>query len=144
MYHEGSLTSCRQRYVGATRGPLRVSGMRPGLQALLLRRPASWRSGTPPQEALRGPGGFKPHAMCPPPQSSKQGLIHPVPEDPTLRVLPPTAETQRGRAYLHLPLPGSDGSGRQTAGPLGAGGVAGGAAARPSRSQHALRGRAGR
>lgn len=51
----------------------------------------------------------------------------------------PMRKHEAGRAHLALPLPGSDGTGRQTVRPLGAQKAAGGAAACPS--QHALWGK---
>lgn len=51
----------------------------------------------------------------------------------------PVRKHEAGRAHLALPLPGSDGTGRQTVRPLGAQKAVGGAAACPS--QHALWGK---
>lgn len=76
---------------------------------------------------------FKPH-LCLTPSSlagaqSRRPILLLAP-----RALPPKAEARGSGSPLALPLPGSDGAGRQTDQPLGARG----AAACRSRSQHAL------
>ena len=81
-------------------------------------------------------GDFKPHAVPLPialtrAHSAGRGSLHLQPSHPV-------QGHEAGRAPLDLPLPGLDGTRRQTDGPLGARGVAGGTAACPSRSQHAL------
>lgn len=73
VYHEGSLASCRQQYVGATRGPLRVSGTKPGKQGLLLKGPASWRSGSSSPGGPAGVRGLQTPLHKPPPHRPDRG-----------------------------------------------------------------------